>query len=161
MRCLFATRMTRRFAYGFLSIVFVLCLVRIGLSSPAIGLLLSLTVLGDAAVSLWITTRADRVGRRRMPISGSVLMVVRGLGLLLTRRFELLLATAMLGVISPSGNEVGPFLTIEQAALAQFVPDRDRTRIFDWYNLAGSVATAIGALVGGWLTRFVRQAGFS
>ena len=37
---LFVTRSIRLFAYGFLSIVFVLYLARIGLGGPAIGLLL-------------------------------------------------------------------------------------------------------------------------
>ena len=35
------------------------------------------------------------------------------------------------------GNEVGPFLAVEQAALAEVVPDRRRTATFAWYNLAG------------------------
>jgi predicted MFS family arabinose efflux permease len=52
-------------------------------------------------------------------------------------------------VISPSGNEVGPFLAIEQAALAQVVAASRRTQTFAWYNLAGSFATAAGSLVCG------------
>src|SRR5262249_53962704 len=49
----------------------------------------------------------------------------------------------------PSGNEVGPFLAIEQAALAQAVASRQRTRLFAWYHLTGSLATAAGALACG------------
>ena len=156
---LFITRSTRLFAYGFLSIVFVLYLVRIGLGGPAIGLLLALTLLGDAGISLWITTRADRVGRRRMLLVGAGLMVAGGVAFLLTRRPELLMLAAIIGVISPSGNEIGPFLSIEQAALSQLVSDGQRTHVFAWYNLAGSVATALGALAGGWLTHFAQRAG--
>lgn len=158
---LFATRSIRLFAYGFLSIVFVLYLVRIGIGGPAIGLLLALTLLGDAGISLWITTRADRVGRRRMLIVGAGLMVAGGVAFLLTRRPELLMLAAVVGVISPSGNEIGPFLSIEQAALSQLVPDQQRTRVFAWYNLAGSAATALGALAGGWLTHFAQQSGMT
>ena len=40
----------------------------------------------------------------------------------------LLVVAGTIGVISPSGQEVGPFLPIEQAALSQVVPDRARTR---------------------------------
>src|SRR5581483_12153169 len=61
----------------------------------------------------------------------------------------LLLLAATVGVISPSGNEVGPFLAIEQAALAQAVPAGERTRVFAWYNLVGSFATALGSLACG------------
>jgi predicted MFS family arabinose efflux permease len=156
---LFVTRSIRLFAYGFLSIVFVLYLAKTGLGGPAIGLLLALTLLGDAGISLWITTRADRAGRRRMLLVGAVLMAVGGLAFLLTRRAELLMLAAIVGVISPSGNEIGPFLSIEQAALSQLVPDGQRTRVFAWYNLAGSAATALGALAGGWLTRFAQLGG--
>jgi predicted MFS family arabinose efflux permease len=160
-KLLFVTRSIRLFAYGFLSIVFVLYLVRLGLGGPAIGLLLALTLLGDAGISLWITTRADRVGRRRMLLAGAGLMAAGGLAFLLTRRPELLMLAAIIGVISPSGNEIGPFLSIEQAALSQLVSDQQRTRVFAWYNLAGSAATALGALAGGWLTRFAQLRGTS
>jgi MFS family permease len=141
--------------------VFVLYLVRIGMSGPAVGLLLALTLLGDAGISLWITTHADRWGRRHMLIVGAALMVVGGVAFLLTKRPELLMAAAIIGVISPSGNEVGPFLSIEQAALSQLIADGDRTRVFAWYNLAGSIATACGALTAGWLTHFAQQRGMT
>jgi MFS family permease len=161
IRLLFITRSTRLFAYGFLSIIFVLYLARIGLGGPAIGALLTLTLLGDAGVSLWLTTRADRVGRRRMLLVGAALMVVGGVAFLLTRSPVLLMLAAIVGVISPSGNEIGPFLSIEQAGLSQLVPDRERTRVFAWYNLAGSAATALGALSGGWFVRLAQRGGLS
>jgi MFS family permease len=60
-----------------------------------------------------------------------------------------LVLAATIGVISPSGNEVGPFLAVEQASLSQTIADRARTRVFAWFNLTGSFATASGALLGG------------
>ena len=61
----------------------------------------------------------------------------------------MLLCVATIGVLSPSDKEVGPFLSIEQAALAQTIPDDTRTTVFAWYNLVGSVTAAFGALAGG------------
>ncbi|MDE2489772.1 MAG: MFS transporter [Elusimicrobia bacterium] len=148
-RLLFLTRSLRLFACGLISVVLVLYLARIGLPAPRIGLLLTMTLAGDAAVSLWITTSADRLGRRRMLILGALLMVLAGAVFGLSRNYRLLLAAAAVGVISPSGKEVGPFASVEQAILAQVVPGRDRTAVFAWYNLAGSVAAAAGALAGG------------
>jgi MFS family permease len=156
---LFGTRIIRMFAYGFLSVVLVLYLVQLGLSPGLIGLLLSLTLIGDAAISLWLTTTADRAGRRRVLIAGAGLMLFAGVLFALTDRVELLLITAIIGVISPSGYEVGPFLAVEQAALSQIVPDELRTHVFAWYNLAGSFATAAGALCGGGLTQLLQQVG--
>jgi MFS family permease len=62
-------------------------------------------------------------------------------------------------VISPTGNEVGPFLAVEQAALSQATPDVRRTPTFAWYNLAGYVATAFGALSAGFLTQALLAVG--
>jgi MFS family permease len=160
-RLLFTTRTVRLFAYGFLSIVMVLYLTQVGLNELQVGLLLTLTLLGDTVISLWITTNADRMGRRRMLIIGAGLMVFAGILFALTRDFVLLLLAATIGVISPSGNEVGPFLAVEQAALSQIVSDKHRTQVFAWYNLFGSFATALGALCGGVLVQAAQGSGMT
>jgi MFS family permease len=159
VRLLFAARMVRLFAYGLLSVVLVLHLSELGLGQARIGLLLTLTLLGDTAVSLAVTTRADRAGRRRMLLLGAALMVLAGAVFALARSFWVLLAAATVGVLSPSGNEVGPFLAVEQAALAQQVEPERRTRLFAWYQLAGAAATALGALCGGALAEGLQRAG--
>jgi len=156
-RLLFATRFVRLFAYGALSVVLVLYLVGLGLNESATGLLLTMTLLGDTLVSLYLTTRADRFGRRRMLVAGALLMAAAGVAFAFTHQFWLLVVAGTIGVISPSGNEVGPFLSIEQAALSQVVPDRSRTDVFAWYTLAGSMATALGALAAGLLTSTLQR----
>ncbi|MBW7883743.1 MAG: MFS transporter [Caldilineaceae bacterium] len=156
---LFGSRSLRLFAYGALSVVLVLYLVQAGLDEARIGLLLSLTLLGDTLVSLWLTTRADRWGRRRTLLVGAVLMALAGVVFALTDNFLLLVVAAIIGVISPSGGEIGPFLAVEQAALSQTTPGSRRTGIFAWYNLAGSLATASGALAGGWLAQALQNSG--
>jgi MFS family permease len=159
IRTLFVTRAVRMFAYGFLSVLLVLYLAELGLSDTKIGLLLSLTLVGDIVVSLWLTTTADRFGRRRTLVIGAALMLLAGVVFALTDSFALLLLAATVGVISPSGNEVGPFLSVEQAGLSQVIPDHRRTHVFGWYNLVGSLATALGALVSGSLTQVLRNRG--
>jgi MFS family permease len=154
---LFLTRFTRLFAYGLISVILVFYLIGLGLSQAQTGLLLTLTLVGDTAISLFLTTQADRVGRRRMLIVGALLMAAAGMVFALTRNFLWLVIAGTIGVISPSGNEVGPFLSIEQAALSHVVPDRTRTEVFAWYTLAGSFATALGALVGGALSQALQK----
>jgi MFS family permease len=154
---LFLTRSTRLFAYGLLSVVLVFYLTSLGLSASQTGMLLTLTLAGDTVVSLYLTTRADRIGRRRMLIVGAGLMAAAGLAFAWTRKFALLVLAGTIGVISPSGNEVGPFLSIEQAALSQIVPAESRTAVFAWYTLAGSCATAAGALCGGMLSQLLQR----
>jgi MFS family permease len=161
IRLLFTTRIVRLFCYGFLSVVLALYLVQIGLAETQIGLLFTLTLFGDAGISLWLTTSADRFGRRRTLIIGALLMLGAGVVFILTRNPLLLMAAAIIGVISPSGNEIGPFLSVEQAALTQLLPNDRRTQTFAWYNLSGSFATAAGALAGGWLAQFLQQGGWA
>ena len=146
------------FAYGSLSVVLVLYLSELGFSGAVIGVLLSLTLIGDAVISLIMTTKADRLGRKRMLMLGAGLMLLTGLLFAFTSSLPLLLIAAIIGVISPSGHEVGPFLAVEQAALTQTVPDKHRTSVFAWYNLVGSFATAFGALTGGWLSGVLQKA---
>lgn len=156
---LFATRIARMFGYGFLSVVLALYLAGLGLGEKTIGVLFSLTMMGDIVVSLLITTTADRVGRRRMLILGAVLMLFAGVVFAFTGNLLLLIVAAILGIISPGGNEIGPFLPIEQAALAQTCADRRHTGVFAWYNLVGSFATAFGALAAGGISHFLQLAG--
>lgn len=153
---LFSSRIIRLFAYGFMSVILVLLLSKTGLKEWEIGIILSLTLAGDVFVSLWVTTVADRLGRKKMLILGAGLMAVSGLAFALSNNPWFLTVAAILGIISPSGNEIGPFLSIEQAALSHMIPDHRRTSAFGWYNLAGSFATALGALTGGWIARLFR-----
>jgi predicted MFS family arabinose efflux permease len=69
------------------------------------------------------------------------------------------MAAAIIGVISPSGNEIGPFLSVEQAGLTQIISNEKRTNVFAWYNMLGSFATATGALAGGWLAQILQSGG--
>jgi MFS family permease len=158
-RLLFTTRIARLFAYGFLSVILVFYLTQVGLDESHVGLLLTLTLLGDTAVSLWITTSADRIGRKRMLIIGAGLMIFSGVLFAITKDFYVLLFAATIGVISPSGNEVGPFLSIEQASLSHIIPNDQRTSVFAWYNLVGSFATALGALASGGLVQILQDRG--
>ena len=137
--------------------VLVFYLIGLGLNASQTGLLLTLTLVGDTVISLYLTTRADRMGRRRILIVGAILMAAAGLAFACTHNLVLLIVAGTIGVISPSGHEVGPFLSIEQAALSHVIPDRSRTEVFAWYTLAGSVAAALGALFAGMITRVLEK----
>lgn len=155
---LFATRMVRMFGYGLLGVVLVLYLVARGLDEAEVGLLLTGTFLGDAAISLWLSTHADRLGRKRTLLIGAALMAAGGALMAVSTDFFWLMLAATVGVISPTGNEVGPFLAVEQAALAQVSSSERRTHYFAWYNLAGYLATALGALAAGAMAQTLRTA---
>ncbi len=158
---LFTTRILRMFAYGGVALVLALYLVEVGLAEGETGVLFTVTLLGDAAISLWITTSADRIGRRRMLVIGALLMAFAGVAFAVTNSFFLLIVAAVIGVISPSGKEIGPFLSIEQSALSQLIRSEHRTKTFAWYNLAGSFATALGALLAGIVVQRLQAGGIT
>jgi MFS family permease len=143
---LFATCGVRSFAYGFLSVILGLYLDAVGLSPAAIGWIFTAALAGGAVMTIVITAVADRFGRRALLIVGAVLMALAGSVFALSHDPILLTIAAVFGTISPSGKEVGPFLSIEQAILPQTTSDKQRTAIFSAYNLVGSFAGAIGAL---------------
>lgn len=156
---LFTTRILRMFCYGFLSVILALYLIENGLTETQIGLLLTSALIGDAVISLWLTTSADRLGRKKVLVLGAVLMAGAGLIFVLTRNYLILILAAMIGVISPADKDIGPFLSVEQSSLTQLIPNEKRTNIFAWYNLAGSFAAALGALASGWLAQVLQGDG--
>ena len=160
-RILFAMRTARMFGYGFLAVVLVLYLVAVGLDPLMVGIVLTMTLIGDTIISLWLTTNADRLGRRRVLVAGAALMVVAGVVFAFTSWVPLLILAGAIGVLSPTGNEVGPFLAVEQAALSQTVHDVRRTATFAWYNLVGYIATASGALGAGLMSQALLNGGMA
>jgi MFS family permease len=134
-------------------VVLVIYLTQLGLTNSQTGMLLTCILIGDTVISLWLTTRADRFGRRRTLLIGALLMVGAGIVFASTRNLLALVVAGTIGVISPSGHEVGPFLSIEQATLSHVVADRARTQVFAWYTLTGALATALGSLSAGLITQ--------
>ncbi len=150
---LFATRAVRMYGFGAISIIIALYLSERGLSSSLIGWVFTLALAGDALISIGITQVADRFGRRKLLLLSSVLIALAGLGFAFTGNIALLILTAIIGTISPNGNEVGPFQALEQASLSEVSSSTGRTRLFGWYQMTGSLATAFGALSAGWMVQ--------
>ncbi len=157
---LFLTRIVRLFSFGFLAVVLVLYLAQSGFSMNAIGILFTLTLFGDAILSLFITAHADVYGRGRMLVISAILGLITSFLFAINSNFIMLLIIGIIGIISPSGNEIGPFMAIEMACLSQITETADRTRILAWYNLAGSFSTAFGAFVCGWIIHIIQYLGF-
>ena len=146
---LFATCGVRSFAYGFLSVVLGLYLDGIGLTTTAIGWIFAAALAGGAVMTIIITTVADSFGRKTLLILGAALMATAGWVFAISNDSLLLALAAIFGTISPSGKEVGPFLSIEQAILPETTQDQHRTTVFSAYNLIGSLLGAMGALAVG------------
>lgn len=113
----------------------ILYLRHIGFSDRAVGLFLSATLLGDVGLSLFVTWTADALGRRRMLALGSLMMAASGFVFFWSENYVVLLLAAILGIISPSGNEVGPFAALEQAMMSQLTVPEGRVSLLMWYQV--------------------------
>jgi MFS family permease len=158
---LFFSKTIRMFSYGFLAVMLVIYLQEVGFTDDSIGLLFTLTLLGDALISIVLTTHADSWGRRRTLLIGSALAILTSIMFATQSNFYLLLISGIIGVISPSGYEIGPFMAIELSALSEVTSASSRTSILAWYNLGGSFASAAGALTCGFLLSWLQRSSFS
>lgn len=101
VKLLCAQRFVRLFAYGGSTLILASYLSSLGISDARIGLFMTLTLVGDVVISFFLTLFADTMGRKAVLLLGSVLMVGSGVIFALFDNFWILLAAAVLGVISP------------------------------------------------------------
>jgi MFS family permease len=143
---LLATRALRGLADGAVSVLLPSYLTAIGFSSLRVGAIVFGTLIGSAALTLWIGLAAHRIGRRRVMLAACALMFATGIGFATVTAFWPLFVVAVVGTLNPSAGDVSLFLPVEQAALAETVAARDLTAIFSRYNVAGALMGAVGAL---------------
>lgn len=142
-------RFVRLFAFGQASVFLALYFKELGIDESRTGVFMSATLIGDVLISYFLTLYADRMGRRKVLCIGSLMMIFSGLVFALSDNYYILLFAAIVGVISPSGAEIGPFRAIEESTLAHLVPLDHRADIYAWYAVLGGMGTALGSMVGG------------
>lgn len=156
-KILCAQRFVRLFAYGASFLILVHYLSSLGFSDERIGLFMTLTLLGDVVISVILTAITDKLGRRRVLAAGAALMVMSGAVFYLSGNYWVLVAFSVVGVISPSGAEIGPFRAVEESVLAQLTPREVRSDIFAWYTLFGTAGTALGSVTCGWMIQALQD----
>ncbi|KAL4738099.1 major facilitator superfamily domain-containing protein [Aspergillus similis] len=156
-KLLIAQRFVRLFAYGGSTLILASYLSALDIADDRIGLFMTLTLVGDVAISFLLTLFADAMGRRAVLGLGSALMVGSGVVFALSGNYWLLLTAAVLGVISPSGNEIGPFKAVEESTLAHLTPKEFLRDILLWYSLFGTAGTALGVMACGWVINLLES----
>ncbi|RGP76698.1 hypothetical protein FLONG3_5138 [Fusarium longipes] len=156
IKILCAQRFIRLFAYGASTLVLVAFLRELGISTTRVGLFMTLTLAGDIIISFVLALFADGVGRRAVLALGAVLMTASGIVFATSSNYWVLLAAAILGVISPGGNEIGPFRGVEESIVAHLTDAAKRSDIYAWYSLCGTAGGAFGLLTCGWVIHYMR-----
>jgi MFS family permease len=148
-RLLLWGRALRAFGDGFVSLLLPFYLTLLGFGPSAVGVLVTATLAGSAALTLTVGFTAHRFGQRGLLVAATLLMIATGIGFTLETRFWPLLVIGFLGTLNPSSGDVSVFLPLEQALLAETVSDRSRTAVFAVYSLVGSLVAAAGSLAAG------------
>ncbi|KAF2855045.1 ADC synthase [Plenodomus tracheiphilus IPT5] len=142
-------RYIRLAAYGAVALIMALFFREQGFTDEQIGIFMTLTLLGDVLVSLLLTLIADTLGRRRTLLLGAISMAISGAVFATTSNYAALLVAAVIGVISPSGNEIGPFRAVEESTLAHLVTETKRSDVYTWYVVLAVLGTSTGLALGG------------
>lgn len=149
-----AIRMIRLVGFGATSLILALYLKEIGFKEDFIGLFMTLTFVGDLISSFLLAIAADKIGRRNILILSSTMMLLTGLAFGVLDNHILLTAIATVGILTPSGGEVGPFRSIEQSSIASLMLPSQRSDIYSWYTFLGAFCAALGAVLGGHLVDY-------
>jgi len=144
---IFAAKLVRTFSYGYLGILLPLYLADLGLSASGIGASVTMTLVGSALLTWAVRAPAERLGVRTALLGLAALTAIAAAMLLVTRNPYVVVLAAMLGNIAVGTGETGPFLSIEQVAIARAAPADRRTTVLSVYNLLGYGAAALGAAV--------------
>lgn len=139
----------RTFCYGFLGILLPLYLAQLGLDARGIGLAITCTLVGSAALTWGVRRPAERLGGRAALIGLAALSAVAALLMLATSNPWLVVLAAMLGNVAVGTGETGPFLSVEQVVIARAATGSRRTTLLSVYNLLGYASAAFGAGVVG------------
>ncbi|KAF2736627.1 major facilitator superfamily MFS_1 [Polyplosphaeria fusca] len=150
-------RSLRMFSAGIPSLILALFFSALKFPDTRIGLFMTLTLLGDVVLSLVLTLVADQLGRRRILLFGSFMMVCSGTAFALSENFWVLLVAAVFGVISVTGADTGPFRAVEESILSGLTDEKTRSDVLTWYVTSTTLAGAIGSEVAGRTVTFVEK----
>jgi MFS family permease len=139
----------RSFGIGLLGVVLGVFLYREGFSSTAIGLVIAAGLAGAAVGTVFITFKADRLGRRRTLFALSLLTAVGSLPLIFHFGLPAMVLIAFVGMLNGMGTDRSPAFALEQATIPGLVPDIKRTWALAWYSVVLDASGALGALAAG------------
>jgi MFS family permease len=145
-RLIYIAAFLRALATGMVAVLLGIYLAEINFTAAQIGFVISTGLAGAALSALFVTVLGDRKGRRRSLIVLSLLSGAGGLFAAFASSFAAMAIAAFLGMVNGMGRDRGAALILEQAMLPATASDRERTRVFAWYNVLQDAGHALGGL---------------
>ncbi|KAK5994907.1 putative membrane protein [Cladobotryum mycophilum] len=150
-------RTCRMFAFGAISLIIALFMSSLDFSDFQIGLFMTLTLVGDVVLSLLLALVADSVGRRRVLFIGGALMVLSGAVFSYFENYWILLLAAVVGVISATGGDFGPFRSVEESTLSHLTTSLTRADVLSWYVTTSTLGSAVGTEFSGKVVNLLKK----
>ncbi|KAI1453187.1 MFS general substrate transporter [Annulohypoxylon moriforme] len=150
-------RTCRMFAYGTNALILGIFFSALGISDHQIGLFMTFTLMGDVILGTFVTLVADRIGRRRVMIGGSLLMILSGVIFALFENFWILLLAAVVGIISITGGDFGPFRSIEESMISQITTPSTRADVLSWHVTIALFGSSLGSELSGRVLHFLQN----
>lgn len=139
----------RALATGMIAVLLGIYLADLKFSATQIGFVIAIGLGGAALASVCVTMIGDRLGRKRSLIALSLLSAMGGVAAAFSSSFVAIAASAFIGLVNGMGRDRGAAPILEQAMLPAMTTDRDRTRVFAWYNVLQDAGHALGGLLAG------------
>ena len=137
----------RTLDYGFISVFLGVYLTLLEFSAVQAGLVFSAIMAGSALSNSLASWKGDTIGRKRMFIALSVLMVAGGVAFSISSDFIILMLIGVFAVTTSGGGDRTAFISLDTAVLAENTPPSQRTLAFSWYNLVTIFTRSLGALL--------------
>jgi MFS family permease len=150
-------RCCRMFAYGTNALILALFFAQLQFSDSRIGLFMTLTLVGDVVLGLLLTLVADKVGRRRTLVAGSLMMIASGTIFAVFENFWILLFAAVIGVISVTGGDFGPFRAIEESIISHLTIPKTRSDVLSWYVTMSALGSSFGTEMVGRIVQWLQE----
>ncbi len=146
-RLLLASSFVATVPMGYLLVVLPLYLVRAGIQPAFIGLLFTVSGLVSSFIVAFSGVLADRWGRRRFVIAGTLMPVLSYFVFAVTTEPAWLVAASVFGGVGLANGAAGA-LTISSfdALLAEKASEGQRTRVFAASQALWSLALAVGSI---------------
>ena len=88
-------------------------------------------------------------------------MVLSGVVFAISENFWILLVAAVVGVISATGSDSGPFRAIEESTLSHLTTLKTRSDVLSWYVTTSSLGSAAGTEFSGRAVEYLRINGWA